>query len=140
MDKNNLKLFRGSLARVITKDGFFDSFYDRFLRQSEEISDIFKHRDIDQLKDKLRSTLEMVAQTVDGQPGLTLYLEMLGRTHQRLHVTHRHFDMWKTALIDTVSAYDPAFDEKIGNAWSQVIGMVIDRIMGVMTRSEKLAS
>lgn len=140
MDRDNLKLFRNSLLRVSALDGFYDSFYDRFMRQSDEIASIFQHRDIDQLKGKLRSTLEMVSQTAEGKPGLVLYLEMLGRTHQRLNVTRRHFEMWKTALIDTVSAYDPDFNESIGSAWEQVINMVIDRVLSVIERSRKLAS
>ena len=140
MENDNLKLFRDSLARVSSKDGFFDSFYDRFLRQSDEIASIFRHRDMDQLKRKLRGTLEMVALTAEGKPGLALYLEMLGRIHQRLNVTPRHFEMWKVALLDTVTVYDPEFNEQVGAAWSQIIGTVIDRVINVMTRTQKLAS
>jgi hypothetical protein len=48
--------------------------------------------------------------------------------------------MWKTALIDTVSAYDPDFNESVGSAWAQVINTVIDRVLSVIERSRKLAS
>jgi hemoglobin-like flavoprotein len=130
MDINDLNLFRESLARVTAKDGFFDSFYDRFLQQSNEISAIFQKRDMAQIKDKLRSTLEMVALSAEGQPGLSLYMEMLGRTHQRLNVSHHHFYMWQAALLETVAAYDPDYNERIRVAWSHVIGTVIRRIIG----------
>ena len=125
MDSADLNLFRDSLARVIAQDGFFDSFYDRFIDQSEDIAVVFHHRDMDQLKRKLRSTLEMVSQSAEGEPGITYYLEMLGRTHRRLNVERRHFTMWQTALLDTVAAFDEAYSDRVGAAWSQVIGSVI---------------
>jgi hemoglobin-like flavoprotein len=140
MHQSDLNLFRDSLLRVTARDGFFDRFYDHFMRQSDEIAAIFQHRDMTQLKKKLRNTLEMVAQTVDSQPGIDMYLEMLGRTHQRLNIERRHFEMWKLALLDTVAVYDEAYSNRIGAAWSQVIGQVIDRIFNSLAQSQKLAS
>jgi hemoglobin-like flavoprotein len=140
MDQSDLNLFRDSLARVTARDGFFDSFYDHFMRQSDEIAAIFQHRDISLLKKKLRNTLEIVAQTVESQPGIGMYMEMLGRTHQRLSIERRHFDMWKLALLDTVAVYDEAYSERVGAAWSRVIGQVIDQIFNSLAQSQKLAS
>ncbi len=140
MRQSDLNLFRDSLARVTARDGFFDAFYDHFMAQSEEIAAIFHHRDMVQLKQKLRSTLEMVAQTAEGQPGIVIYLEMLGRTHQRLQIERRHFDMWQAALLDTVAGFDEAYSDRIGAAWSQVIGSVIESIFSALDPSHKLAS
>jgi hemoglobin-like flavoprotein len=140
MQQSDLNLFRDSLARVTVRDGFFDCFYDHFISQSEELSDIFRHRDMAQLKEKLRSTLEMVAQTAEGEPGIDMYMEMLGRTHQRLRVERRHFDMWQAALLDTVAIFDEAYSDRIGAAWSQVIGSVIECIFSAPRSSHKLAS
>jgi hemoglobin-like flavoprotein len=140
MYQSDLNLFRESLARVTAQDGFFDTFYDHFIRQSDEIAAIFQHRDIVMLKKKLRSTLEMVAQTADKQPGMGMYLEMLGRIHQRFNIERRHFDMWKVALLDTVALYDEAYSNRVGAAWSQVIGHVIAQIFDRLVQPEKLAS
>jgi hemoglobin-like flavoprotein len=140
MEQSNLNLFRDSLARVTARDGFFDSFYDHFIRQSDEIAAIFHHQDMAQLKEKLRTTLEMVALTVDREPGITLYMEMLGRIHRRLNIERRHFDMWQMALLDTVAVYDEAYSERVGAAWSQVIGHVIDLIYKEQSSPAKLAS
>jgi hemoglobin-like flavoprotein len=140
MQQFNLNLFRDSLARVTSRDGFFDSFYDHFAAQSEEIAAIFRHKDMDQLKQKLRGTLEMVAQVAEGEPGLDMYMAMLGRTHHRLNIERRHFDMWQVALLDTVAAYDEAFSDRVGAAWSEVIGHVIDLVFSALERSHKLAS
>jgi hemoglobin-like flavoprotein len=140
MQQSDINLFRDSLSRITVRDGFFDSFYDHFISQSDELAVIFKHRDMAQLKGKLRSTLEMVAQTAEGQPGIDMYLEMLGRTHQRLNVERRHFDMWQAALLDTVAIYDEAYSDRIGAAWSQVIGVVIERLFSALHPAQKLAS
>jgi hemoglobin-like flavoprotein len=140
MQQSDLNLFRDSLARVAACDGFFDSFYDHFMDQSEEIAAIFHHRDMHQLKQKLRTTLEMVAQTAEGQPGIVLYLEMLGRIHRRLQIERRHFDMWQVALLDTVAVFDEAYSDRIGAAWSQVIGSVVESIFSALDPSHKLAS
>jgi hemoglobin-like flavoprotein len=140
MQQSDLNLFRDSLARVTARDGFFDSFYDHFISQSDEIAAIFLHRDMDQIKSKLRSTLEMVARTAEDQSGIQLYMEMLGRIHQRLHVERRHFDMWQVALLDTVAVYDEAYSDRVGAAWSQVIGTVIELFFSALHQPRKLAS
>ena len=140
MQQSDLNLFRDSLARVTARDGFFDSFYDHFTSQSQEIAGIFDHRDMDQLKQKLRNTLEMVSQVADGEPGLDMYMEMLGRVHQRLKIERRHFDMWQAALLDTVAGYDEAYTDRIGAAWSQVIGHVVELIFSALEHPRKLAS
>lgn len=112
----------------MSRDGFFDSFYDRFMGQSKEIAGFFQHRDMDQLKKKLWETLQMVAETAEGRPGISLYLEMLGRIHSRLHVQREHFDMWRSALLETVAEYDESFDERTRKAWLHVIGQMIDQM------------
>ncbi len=140
MQQSDLNLFRDSLARVTARDGFFDSFYDHFISQSDEIAAIFMHRDMAQIKDKLRSTLEMVARTAEDQSGIQLYMEMLGRIHQRLRVERRHLDMWQVALLDTVAVYDEAYSDRVGAAWSQVIGTVIELFFSALHQPRKLAS
>ena len=64
---------------------------------------------------------------------------MLGRTHLRLHIERKHFDMWQAALLDTVALYDEAYNYRVGAAWSQVIGGVIDHLFSALL-PEKLAS
>jgi hemoglobin-like flavoprotein len=125
MRQDDLTIFRLSLVRATSREDFFDSFYDRFISQSKEIAGFFQHRDMPQLKKKLRETLQMVSESAEGRPGITLYLEMLGRVHDRLHVEREHFDMWQTALLDTVAEYDEVFDERTKTAWTHIIGQMI---------------
>lgn len=125
---DDLTLFRQSLARATAHAEFFDSFYDHFMGQSKEIAGFFHHRDMPQLKRKLRETLQMVSESAEGRPGITLYLEMLGRVHGRLHVEREHFSMWQSALLDTMAEYDEAFDERAKTAWIHVIGQMIEQM------------
>lgn len=123
--KPSLKCFQESLRRISQKPGFYDGFYDSFMAQSEEIAEIFHARDMEQLKQKLKETLQMVDDAVEGKPGVVLYLEMLGRIHQRLKVDQRHFEMWQDALMHTVKNFDDEFDPQVQAAWENAIQMVI---------------
>jgi hemoglobin-like flavoprotein len=124
--KPSLKCFQESLRRISQKPGFYDCFYDSFMAQSEEIAQIFNTRDMDLLKHKLQETLQMVDSAVEGKPGIVIYLEMLGRIHQRLKVDQRHFEMWQDALMHTVKHYDDEFDPQVQAAWEDAIQMVLD--------------
>ncbi len=122
------EIFEQSLERVMRKEGFLDSFYDHFTRQSDEIAVIFTHKDMNQLKHKLDSTLHILVEVAEGQPGSELYIEMLGRIHNRLGVKGRHFTMWREALLDTVSRFDDEYDDSVAEAWSAVIDSIVSRM------------
>jgi hemoglobin-like flavoprotein len=140
MDQQDLKLFRESLDRVSVMQGFFDDFYDHFMAESDEIAGFFLNRDMAQLKKKLQDTLQMVADTVEDKPGLSLYIELLGRIHQRLKVERRHFTMWQAALVDTVALFDDQYDKRTEMAWNRVIGHVIDLLFSGEDPSQQEAS
>ncbi|MCG7899230.1 MAG: globin [Candidatus Thiodiazotropha lotti] len=123
--KTNLKRFQQSLRRISLKQGFYDTFYDHFIAQSDEIAAIFHARDMDQLKGKLKETLQMVEDALMGKPGVVLYLEMLGRIHTRLKVDQRHFEMWKYALLSTIERYDDEYDAEVKMAWEAAIETVV---------------
>ena len=140
IEQYHLELFRQSLRRVTRKAGFFDSFYDNFMGQSEEIAEFFHNRDMHQLKHKLQETLQMLTDTVEGRPGSGLYIEMLGRIHQRLTVERKHFVMWEEALLETVESYDDEFDGRIQAAWREVIESVIERMYSTTANISRAAS
>jgi hemoglobin-like flavoprotein len=122
---HELKRFQASLARVNAQEMFYDQFYERFFRESDEIEAFFQHRDIASIIAKLRVTLMMMAETAEGKPGLEMYLEMLGGIHRRLRVEPRFFQYWRKALLATVARYDPQHDAAVEAAWQRVIDHVI---------------
>jgi hemoglobin-like flavoprotein len=140
MNQHNLAIFKQSLQRVTSSAAFLDSFYDNFINQSDEIRELFKHRDMAHLKNKLLETLLMLAETADGGPGLNLYLEMLGRIHKRLNVNRRHFNMWEEALIDAVKSHDYQFDDKVLAAWLEIIDEVIETMCSALEEARVIAS
>ena len=140
MNQRNLEIFSQSLRRVTASADFYDCFYDKFISRSDEITAFFKNRDMAQLKKKLRETLFMLAETAEGGPGLTLYIEMLGRIHKRLNVHRRHFTMWEEALLEAVMAYDDEFDDRVLAAWLDVIDNVIEKMFSALDEARLIAS
>jgi len=63
------------------------------------------------------------------QPGIKMYLELLGRIHAGLDVSERHFASWKQAAIDTACACDPQLDAATRRAWEAVIDNLIGHIV-----------
>ncbi|MES9992457.1 MAG: globin domain-containing protein [Candidatus Thiodiazotropha sp.] len=140
INQYNLSIFSQSLQRVTASTEFLDCFYDCFLAQSDELGDFFKNRDMQQLKKKLRETLFMLAETAQGEPGLMLYIEMLGRVHRRLHVQRRHFVMWEEALLEAVKRCDKEYDDKVLAAWLEVIDNVIETMFRALDDANQMAS
>jgi hemoglobin-like flavoprotein len=101
--------------------------------ESPEIRAFFHHKDIGDIHRKLKMTLEMLADSAEGQPGLSLYLEMLGRTHARLAIRPEHFARWREALVTTAAECDPELDAATRCAWGRIID---DLIAQLSTASE----
>jgi len=126
--EDDRRRFHESLERVSRDATFYDRFYRHFIGSSDEIAAIFKGRDVLYIQQKLKTTLEMVANNADGDPGLDRYLEMLGRIHARLYISPNMFEHWRDALIKTAAESDPAFDEATERAWRRIIEPVVAKI------------
>jgi hemoglobin-like flavoprotein len=120
--------FHASLARATADPAFFDRFYHRFIEDSGDIARIFRGKDMTRIHRKLRTTLEMLAGSADEQPGLGMYLDLLGRMHERLAIRPEHFDRWRASLIATAAESDPDFDPETRRAWEGVIDGLIAKM------------
>lgn len=121
-------LFHASLDRTMRHPEFLQSFYRRFMDSSEEIAAMFKGRDMGRIQKKLIMTLQTVSEHTEGQPGLAMYLELLGRIHQRLNITPEQFTLWRNALIETAEECDELFTPQLRGAWERAIDAVIERM------------
>lgn len=121
-------LFQESLNRVNGSADFLDQFYRRFVSASPEVAAVFQGKDMVRIQRKLKMTLEMVSDSASGQPGLEMYLSMLGKTHVRLKISPEMFHSWRKALLETVARCDPKYSDAIARAWAQVIDDVIDKM------------
>jgi hemoglobin-like flavoprotein len=128
--------FHASLERALTDTGFVDRFYDAFIASSVEIEGLFQHANMPRLKRKLQNSLRLITQAIDDEPGAAEYLELLGRTHNRLGIEPQHFDGWTWALIDTVAQCDPEFGPDTEQAWRSVLNEAVARMQaGTLART-----
>ncbi len=127
-DSKSLPLFHASLERATADPDFFHRFYRRFMADSDEIGRIFEGRDMAKIERKLKTTLEMLTESADNKPGLDMYLEMLGRIHERLQISEAMFTQWRNALIETAAECDPQFDGSTREAWNTVVGDMIAKL------------
>lgn len=130
ISSEQIQRFNTSLRRATANEAFYDQFYDHFMAKSDRLQDIFHDQDMARIKRKLKNTLEMVAEFSADEPGLGMYLELLGKTHDRMHIDHHFFVLWRDALIETAAQCDPEFDGTTEQAWETVLDGVITQ-MGI---------
>jgi len=128
VDESSQLMFRASFARARSDPAFLDRFYVRFIASSPQVAALFEGRDVSRISRKLASTLELLSESASSKPGFDLYLDLLGRTHSRFHITPSMFDAWRSALMETVRDCDPAFDERTEAAWNQIIRNLLDAL------------
>jgi hemoglobin-like flavoprotein len=128
IDEHDVRLFRESLGRIAGTADFQRRFYERFICASPEIAQFFRNRDMGRIQSKLRMTLEMVRGNAADQPGLEMYLGLLGRIHTGLKISGAHFALWRKAAVATVAECDPQADPSILSAWERVIDNLIAKM------------
>ena len=89
---------------------------------------IFRNKDMERIKKKLRMTLEMLCDSVEEKPGLVMYLDLLGKIHQGMRISPRHFALWRDALTATAAECDPEFGSVSRAAWDAVIEDIIAKM------------
>ena len=76
---------------------------------------------MERLKRKLKSTLHLVTLAADQSPGANMYMEHLGKLHERLQIQPDFYALWQRSLVDTAAECDPAFSTQARSAWEAVI-------------------
>lgn len=120
-------LFLQSLNRCAEFEKFIPSFYDRFLSESDEIRDKFRHTDFKTQNRMLLRSLRLAAGATAGEPEALRELKERAKTHDRYHlnIEKRLYDQWRSAIIETARKFDDQWDNKIENAWYTILGHVI---------------
>lgn len=127
-DPSQRQRFKDSRCRAARVPDFYGRFYRRLMDTSAEIAAYFSGRDMKRIERKLRMTLDMVCDNADGQPGLGMYLELLGRTHGAMHISLPFLLIWREALIGTAAECDPEFDGDTRAAWEAVLDDLIAKM------------
>lgn len=96
-------------------DRFFERFYDLFL-EDPEVAELFASTDMRRQVQMLKKSLfQLVTFYVLNEPSAEL--NRLAEIHKVVGVSPRMFDTWMQALLNTVEALDPEFDELTELAW-----------------------
>ncbi|MCR8913281.1 globin [Marinobacter panjinensis] len=101
---------------------FFEAFYQRFLISSAEVRWLFRNTDMvaqrSMLKKSFYSLISFYASgSVDDVLHRTAYLHSASQLDIKPHL----YDLWLECLIETVSDFDPYFDDDVELAWRLIL-------------------
>ena len=129
-------LFNLSYQRAVVPDfyGFFDSFYNKLTSHSPEISELFKHTDMDKQIKMLMQSITYVTSfsaTLEPTEELTHIAGLHGR--DKLDLPAQYYDVWLDCLLQTVSERDPKYDEQVERAWRIVMAPGVEYMKSFCT-------
>ena len=124
------KIFTDSYERVlITKrDGnsFFESFYDRFMASSDEISKKFENVDMARQREVVRDSLYHMVECYNSRK-INDDIIRIAVMHNKVNLDIRPelYDIWLECLIETAKEFDEEFDKFVELSWRIVMSMGI---------------
>jgi hemoglobin-like flavoprotein len=111
-----------SYGRCCNSEGFFDDFYDAFLKSSPKIAPMFAKTDMAKQKQLLRSGISMLLMYSKGGNIISeKTMERLGASHSRngYNVTPDLYPFWVKSLLETIKKHDKKFSPELEAAWKQ---------------------
>jgi hemoglobin-like flavoprotein len=128
MDQTILTTFDESLQRCNARPGFLDLFYEKFLASSPKVKEKFANTDMIRQKRALRTSLHLMLMAAgDGEEGPKKHLADMAERHSSrdLKIGAELYDLWLDCLLDTVKESDPEYDDKVREAWDEVMSVGI---------------
>ncbi|OMH30802.1 globin [Motiliproteus sp. MSK22-1] len=119
-------IFDSSYSRVLAvtynKQGFFETFYQRFVVADEKVSELFKNTDMARQQKLLESSVYFLRDFYTTSYADDV-LQKIAILHSKrvLDIPPALYDLWLEVLLSTVSDFDPLFDENIELAWRLVL-------------------
>lgn len=120
------RLFDSSYERVlnskVNNQTFFEAFYDRFLKSDPRVAEHFKHTHMDQQQKMLEKSFYKLL-VFYATNSSDEFLEQVAIRHSKLalNIQPELYDLWLEVLIDTVTDFDPQFDDSVELAWRLVL-------------------
>ncbi len=120
-----------SYHRCRASEGFFDTFYDRFLAKSPEVAEKFRHTDFKHQKLMLRESLISMLLFNLGSASARQDLDKLAERHSRrqVDIPPRLYDLWLDSLCETVELHDPEFKPELAAEWRTAMRAGIDLLV-----------
>ncbi|MDI9244150.1 globin [Marinobacter sp. CHS3-4] len=101
---------------------FFDAFYRRFLLSSQEVRMLFRNTDMAVQKRMLKkSFFSLVSFYASGAIDDVLRKTAYLHSAEQLNIKPHLYDLWLECLIDTVSDFDPEFEDDVELAWRLIL-------------------
>lgn len=118
-----------SYGRCCASDGFFDSFYERFLASSPEVRGKFANSDMKGQKLLLRQGILNVVLYARGMPSSKL--KALGCSHSRkgMNIRPELYTLWFSTLAATIREHDKDSSSETITAWREVVKKSVDVII-----------
>lgn len=124
--QNYDEVFKASFARAVGtgsyNEEFIRRFYEIFMSQSEEVAGLFTRTNMASQKTMLHDSLHLMAEFFF-ERRVTPQLERLAFVHSRAAVDIRPelYELWLSALSETVAEFDPEYSREIDLAWRLVL-------------------
>lgn len=123
--------FLESLKRCADNPGFMESFYERFLASSVEVKNKFVRTDFKKQHAMLIRSLKLAAEATSGNTAALREIHDRAETHDHNHLDIKPhlYDLWLASVIETASEFDPIWNETIGAAWRNILGLAIQQMI-----------
>lgn len=126
-----IQQFVDSYARVGARDletgGFLDSFYRRFIESSPVVAEKFRDTDMNRQREMLRISLDhMVYFAIDREETDEIARVAGVHSKSKSNIPGALYALWLDALLDTVSEFDPAYDESVHKAWRRALEPAVE--------------
>ena len=130
MAPDDAATFRSSFYRCLDGSHFMKRFYDRFVGSSEEVREAFRHTDMDRQYKMLADSLYVLATAMAGGPESPARDALAGiaarHGSQGLGIRPALYDLWLSALLETVAEHDPEYSPEVERVWRETLGAGIE--------------
>jgi hemoglobin-like flavoprotein len=101
----NIELLERSVALIKPQaDEFVSNFYEILFNDSEEIKTLFMNTKMEQQKEKLWQSLEIIIENLRKPKLINVFAKGLGATHAKYGVLVEHYPIVANALIQALKA------------------------------------
>jgi len=115
-----------------TKDAFFRTFYDKFLKSNSEIREKFKNTQFEKQITMLKNAISMAILYAEKKDELAWdVLTKIRHSHSRSKrdVKPEYYGYWLECLLDTLRECDPQFNVQLEAHWREMLKITIDYIV-----------
>ena len=126
----NIELVKKSFDRCAAKGDVIQAFYDIFLDSHPDIKHRFANTNFDNQKKLLLQGLDLTIMFATDEPVGKIGINRIRKSHKKsaLNIQPDLYPNWKRSLLQTISEFDPEFNNELEEQWDLVLQKSIDYI------------